>query len=126
MQTFAIAMVASLLVVLFLLALDGLRRQQSQMRDTAILLVLGARRRSLVFGYLASILVLYGMIIGLGCATGFIIAGSLYPVWVLPQIKLCVAGIAVVVLLAALLQCCVLSQRLGRMDISDFLAEERG
>lgn len=125
-RTFATAMAAGLLVVFLLLTLDGLRRQQSQMRNLAILLSLGAERTSLVRSYGASTLILYGVIVAFGCALGFLAAGRAYPVWVPPGLRLEVTSIAAaVVFLAMALQCGVLALLLKRMDVYDFLSEER-
>lgn len=125
-RIFVLAMVAGALVVFFLLILDGLRRQQGQMRNLAVLLSLGTKKAALALSYSYSVLVLYGLIVIFGCTVGFFIASSAYPMWVYPGLKLEVASVvAVVTLLAVALQSGILTLRLKRMDVYDFLSEER-
>ena len=70
-------------------------------------------------------MILYGAIVALGCAAGFVFAGIAYPVWVTPEIKLkAVALTAGVLLVTVALLCAVLMARLKRMDIQKLLSEE--
>ena len=123
---FSLAMIAGALVIFFLLTLDGMRRQNFQMRNLAVLVSLGIKKDSLVSNYFAGVLVLYVMVITFGCTAGFFIASNAYSMWVPPELKLKVVSVAAAVtLLALVLQYCIMMLRLKRMDVYEFLSEER-
>jgi hypothetical protein len=125
-KVFTMAIAAGALVAFLLLTLDGLRRQQRQMRDLAVLLSMGTKKGALVRSYGFSVLLFYGIIVACGCAAGFFVASNSYPWWASPELKLTIISVnAAVALLAVILQCGILAVRLKRMNTYDFLAEER-
>jgi hypothetical protein len=66
------------------------------------------------------------MLVAIGCTAGFLVASNAYPMWTSPEIKMCVTSIVcAVTLLALILQCGILVFRLKRMDVYEFLSEER-
>lgn len=125
-QTFTTAIVTGIFIVFLLLTLDGLRKQQKQIKNAAVFMAIGAKKITLICSYGLSFLIFYGTINALGCLTGFLAANYAYPIWIPPELKVkAIFIITAITIAATILQCGVMAFRFRRMDLCSFLSEER-
>lgn len=124
-KTFVVAIAVGLIAILVFLALDGFRRLQNQMRSMVIFLALGEKRGALLRAFFVGALTLYAVIAASGCIAGLVFAVYAYPIWVPNELKaIVVLAIFGVLLLAAACQCGILSLKMRRANIWDYLTEE--
>jgi ABC-type antimicrobial peptide transport system permease subunit len=114
-------------IVLLIVVLDGIRKQQRNMRESAIRLSLGERRTTAVAGYAVGNVIFYAPLAVLAFFVGHAFAQLQFATWI-PFDVFSTAAVVVAALMGVslLVVCVIYAIRLKKLDIYGFLTSERG